>query len=80
MGTNININCFFPQNRPFTAKLCSPVVLKQFRDNSLKTTLFSPKSDYLRKENRNKPKFVFVIKFEKGKILRKMWIYLNKIF
>ena len=42
---------FSPQNEPHTAKLCFPVVLKYFRENSLKTSLFSQKSDYLRKEH-----------------------------
>ena len=58
-GTNINKNCFSPQSEPHTAKLCFPVVLKHFRDNSLKISLFSQKCGYLRKEHRNTQKFCF---------------------
>ena len=43
--------CFSPQSEPHTADLCSPVVFKQFLANSLKTSLFSPKIDYLSKEH-----------------------------
>ena len=57
--TNIKKNCFSPQNEPHTAKLCFSVVLKHFRDNSLETSLFSPKIDYLRKEHRNTQKVCF---------------------
>ncbi len=51
--------CFSPQNEPHTAKLCFSVVLKHFRANTLKTSLFSPKSDYLRKVHRNTQKVCF---------------------
>ena len=54
--TIINKNCFSPQNEPHTAKLCFQVVFKHFRSNSLKTSLFSPKSHILRKEQRNTQK------------------------
>ena len=50
---------FSPQSEPHTAKLCISVVLKHFRGNSQKTSLFSPKSDYLRKEHRNTQKVCF---------------------
>ena len=56
-GDNINKNCFSFQSEPHTAKLSFPVVLNQFRANSLKTSLISPKIDYLRKEYRNTQKF-----------------------
>ena len=48
-----------------------PVVLKHFRLNSLKTSLFSQKSEYLRKLHRILKKFVFLNNFEKGQILKK---------
>ena len=51
-GTNINKNCFSPQNEPHTAKLCFSVVCKHFGGNLLKNSLFSQKSDYLRKKLR----------------------------
>ncbi len=41
-----------------TAKLYFPVVLKRFRGNSLKTSLFSQKK-YLGKKLRNNQKFFF---------------------
>ena len=50
-GTNIKKICFSPHTVPHTAKLCFSVVLIFFRGNSQRTSLFSPKSDYLRKEN-----------------------------
>ena len=50
-GTNIKKICFFPHTVPHTAKLCFSVVLMLFRGNSQRTSLFNPKSDYLRKEN-----------------------------
>ena len=38
------------------------------------------KSDYLRNEHLNSKKFVFLTMFEKGQILRKIWICLNNFF
>ena len=46
-------NCFSPQNEPYTAKLRFSVVLKHFGGNSLITSLFIQKSDYIRKKHRN---------------------------
>ena len=66
-GTNINKNCFSPKSEPHTAKLCFPVVLKQFRANSLKTSLISLKIDYLRKEYRNTQKSFFLTNLKRGK-------------
>ena len=54
------------QNKPHTAKLCFTVVLKHFRANSMKTSLFSQKK-YLRKKLRNNQRFFFLNKFEKRK-------------
>ena len=48
--------------------------------NSLKTSLFCQKSDFLRKEHWNTQKFFFLNKFEKGQILTKIWICLNNFF
>ena len=50
-GTNIKKICLSPHTVPHTAKLCFSVVLMLFRGNSQRTSLFNPKSDYLRKEN-----------------------------
>ena len=50
-GDNIKKICFYPHTEPHTAKLCFSVVLNLFRRNSQRTSLFSPKSDYLRKEH-----------------------------
>ncbi len=51
MGEILTKTCFSPQSVPHTAELCSPVVFKQFLANLLKTSLFSPKIDSLRKEH-----------------------------
>ena len=58
-GTNIKQKLFFSPNEQHTAKLCFTIVLKHFGGNSQRTTLFRPKSDYLRKENRNTHKVCF---------------------
>ena len=79
-GINFNKNCFSPQSEPHTAKLCLSFVLKLFWGNSWKNFLFRSKSDYLRNEHRNTQKFVFLTRFEKGQILRKIWICLNNFF
>ncbi len=52
-GDKYQQNGFCPQNEPHTAKLCFSVVLKRFRGNSLKTSLFVQKIEYLRKKLRN---------------------------
>ena len=54
------------QNDPHTTKQCFSVVLKHFRVNSLKTSLFSQKDDYLRKEHRNSQKVCFSQQVWKG--------------
>ncbi len=41
--------CFSPQSEPHTAKLCFSVVLKDFRGNSQRTSLFSQKSGFSEK-------------------------------
>ena len=65
-GTNINKNCFSLQNVPQTTKLCFSFVLKHFRGNFLKTSLFSQKSDYTRKKLRNTQKDYFSQQIWKG--------------
>ena len=55
-----------PQNEPHTAKICFSVVLKHFLVNSLKTSLFSQKGDYLRKKLRNNQKVCFTQQVWKG--------------
>ena len=79
-GENINKNCFSPQNEPHTAKICFSVVLKHFRGNSLKTSHFSPESDYLRKKLRNTQKYYFSHKFGKEKSQWKIWIWCKQRF
>ena len=46
-------------NDPATVILCFSVVLKHFGENSQRTSLFSQKSDYLKKEHRNTQKVCF---------------------
>ena len=72
--------CFSPQIQLHTAKLFFSVLLKNFRGNSQRTSLISQKSNYLRKEHRNTQKVYIFNNFEKGKILRKIWIGLNIFF
>ncbi len=77
MGEILTKTSLSPQSEPHTAKVCFWIVLNHFRGNSERTSLFIPKSDYIRKEHRNTQK---VNKFEKGQILRKIWICLNNFF
>ena len=51
MGEILTKNCFSSLCDPHTAYLCFSVVLKRFWRNSQRTSLFSPKSDYVRKEH-----------------------------
>ena len=71
---------FSPQSETHTAKLYFSVVLKNFRGNSQRNSLFSPKSDHLRKSREIHRIFVFLNMFEKGKILRKIGICLKNCF
>ena len=50
---------FSRQNGPHTAKLKFSGVFKYFRGNSQRTSLISPKIDYLRKEHRNTQKVCY---------------------
>ena len=80
MGEILIKTCFSPQSEIYTAKLCFTVVLKHFRGNSQRTSLFSPNYDYLSKDTEILRKLVFLNKFENGKILRKIWICFKKLF
>ncbi len=72
--------CFSPRSEPLTDKLCFSVVLKHFRGNSQRSYLFSPKMTISEKSTEILRKVVFLNKFEKGKILRKIWISFNNFF
>ncbi len=80
MGGILTKTCFSPQSDPQTAKLCVSVVLKHFRGNLQRTSLFSQKMTISEKSTEIIRKVVFLNKFEKGQILRKIWICLNKSF
>ena len=54
--------------------------MKHFWGNSQRTSLLSPKSDYLRKEHRNTQKICFSSHIWEVQILRKIWICLNNCF
>ena len=75
-----NKKYFSPQNAPHTAKLCFSVALIHFWGNSLKTYLFSQKSDYLRKSSEILRMFVFLTNFEKGQSRRKFGFIVNNPF
>ena len=64
--TNINKNCFPPQNEPHTAKLFFSVVLKHFRANSLKTSLFSQKVTILGRSTEVLRKLFFLTSLKRG--------------
>ena len=80
MGEMLIKPCFSPQTEPYTVKLCYSVVLKHFWGNSQRTSLFSHKMAISERSNKIIRKFVFLNMFVKGKILRKIWICLNKFF
>ncbi len=70
---------FFPQSEPHLAKLCFSVVLKYFWGKSQRTSLFIQKIGSQKRALKNSESFFFYM-FEKGKILRNIWICLNKCF
>ncbi len=55
-------------------------VFKHFGENHRKVLFFCPKSDISEKCRETLRKFVFLNKFEKGQILRKIWICFKQIF
>ena len=71
---------FFSSKWATYTKLYFSVVLKFFGGNSLKTSLCSQKSDYLRKEHWNTQKVCLLNKFEKEKIQMKIWICCKQHF
>ncbi len=79
MGEILTKTCFSTQSEPHTAKLCFSVVLKHFVEIH-REVIFLVKSDYVRKDHWNTQKIFFFYMFEKGLILRKIWICLNNFF
>ena len=77
---NFNKNYFSSQNATHRAKLCFSVALKLFGGNSLKTSLFSQKSDTLRKSSEILRKLVFLTNFEKGQSRGKFGFLVNNPF
>ena len=78
MGQILKKNCCSPQNEPHTTKLCFSVVLKHFGGNSLETSLFSQKKELISERSSEIiRKFVFLNKFEKGQIKRKIEFVVN---
>ena len=73
--------CFSPQSEPHTAKLCFSVVLRHFCGNSQRTSLYGKKKMVISERSTIiLRKLVFLNIFEKGQILRIIWICLNKCF
>ena len=66
--------CFSPQSEQHRAKLCFSIVLKHFFGNLQRTSLFSQKVSISERSIEKLRKFVFLKMFEKGQILRKIWI------
>ena len=79
-GTIINKNCFSPQNEPHTAKLCFPIVLKRFRGNSLKTSLFSQKIKSLRNKLRKIWSLFFLTSWKRRKSRERFGLVLKNPF
>ena len=71
---------FSPQSETHTAKLCFSVIFEHFWEKSQRTSLFSQKDDYLRKEPWNTQKVFFLTCLKMRKILRNIWICLNNCF
>ncbi len=80
MGEILTKTCFSPQRDPHAAKLYFSVVLMHFGGNSQRTSLFSQKSAISERSTEILRKFAFLNMFEKGQILRKIWICLNNFF
>ena len=80
MGEILKKTCFSPLSEQHTDKLCFSVVLKHFFGNSQRTSLFIPNMTISERSTEKLRKFVFLYVFEKGHILRKIWICLNNFF
>ncbi len=62
------------------AKLCFPVVLNHFRGISPKTSFFGQKKNISERSSEIIRKFVFLYKFEKEQIQRKIRIFCKQFF
>ena len=71
---NINKNCFSQLSKPHTVKPWFCVVLKHFRGNSLKIFFLVKKKNISERSSEIIRKFVFLNKFEKEQIQRKIRI------
>ena len=65
---------------PHTARLCLFCCFEVFLGKFTETSLFRPKSDYLRNEHWNTQKICISYHVWKGQILMKIWICLNFFF
>ena len=72
--------CFSHQNLPHTAKLCFPVILKHFRWNSLKTSLFSQKKTLSEKAQKNLESCFFSTSSKRNKSRGKLGFVVNNPF
>ena len=70
---------FSPESEPYTAKLCLSVVLKCFGE-FIENFSFNIKVTIAEMSTEKRSQFFFLTMFEKGKILRKIWICLNNFF
>ena len=79
MGEMLTQHCFSPKSEPHTAKLCFSLVLKNFGKIYRELLFLVQKVTISEKSTEIKKNCVFN-KFEKGQILRKIWICLNNCF
>ena len=76
-GDRFNKNSFSPQNEPHKTKLCFPVVLKYFRGNSLKNSLFNQKSDSQKEAQKYSESLLFSTSLKSGKSRSKFGYVVN---
>ena len=79
-GNNINKNCFSPKTEPTTTKLCFSVVLNHFGGSHRELLILVKKVAISERSTEKLRNFFFLNMFEKGQILRKIWICLNNCF
>ena len=79
-GNNINKNCFSPKSEPPTTKLCFSVVLNHFGGSHRELLILVKKVAISERSTEKLRNFFFLNMFEKGQILRKIWISLNNCF
>ena len=77
---NITKKYFSSQCEPHRAKLCFSVVFKNFLEIHRELLFLVRKVTISEKNTEIFRKFVFYYMFEKGQILRKIWICLNNYF